>query len=89
MRKFTESKITNTLKGWVLLQDNMRRVEFEINNGEFISYLDGDIWDYSEDPQDFCNVITNGVVYTKMENSGERVEYNTPSNLKQWIKINT
>ncbi len=88
MRKFTESK-ADSIKGWVLLpSNNMRSAKFEIDRHGFVAYLDGDIWDYSEDPYEFCEFIKDGLVYTKVEFKKNKVEYVDPINLKQWIKSN-
>lgn len=86
MRKFTESKSVE-LKGWSLLMNNMRKVSFEIENGEFFAYLDGDIWDYSEEPIEFCEVINN-TVYTKVDIGNKSVEYKDPIGLNEWIELN-
>ena len=91
MKRFTESIESKTeLNGWALWIDNgMHKVEFQIENNEFNARADGEIWDYSDDPNEFSKFIKDGNVYTNMEIKENRIEYTNPVSLTNWIKSNT
>ena len=86
MKKFTESKQI-TLKGWTIWVDKgMHKVEFTIDRHGFSARADGEIWDLSDDPEDFCNEILDGNVYSKVEILNNKIEYTNPTKLEDWIK---
>jgi hypothetical protein len=93
MKKFTQAKQI-TIKGWTHWPDQgMHKTEFTIDRHGFAARADGEMWDYSEDPNDFVEFIVDGKLYTKVKTFGSdpeeaKIEYTDPIDLSKWLSEN-
>jgi hypothetical protein len=75
------------LEGWIFHRDQgMRRVEFEMEDGGWSAYMDGEIWDLSEEPMDYVDYVDDRV-YTIAEPAPDNsmVGYFNPVSLEKWF----
>ena len=76
------------LKGFVLDDDHsMHVVSFEIEDGVMFARRDGEIWDYSLDPNDFIKIIDDKV-YTMWTREYDKVTYDEIVSLSEWLTKN-
>lgn len=74
------------LKGFVLDDDHsMHAVSFEIEDGVLFARRDGEIWDYSQDPNDFIKLIEDRVYTMWTREYDDKMTYDHIVSLSQWL----
>ncbi len=79
---------TKELKGWINDSEATYPVSFEIySDGMVDARLDGEIWDYSSELDDFVSRV-NDRIYTERIETDSQTTYGSAVKLSEWFKKN-